>query len=90
MYLSNCLVSSPTKHETYCTENESVYEKVYDQYGCLDRKAVDREVQKFFSTIERDAAVLAHRLDGIRRSILKICTEKVSISSNSGVGVRRS
>ena len=86
MYLSNRLVSSPTKRETYCTENESVY----DQYGCLDRKAVDREVQKFFSTIERDAAVLAHRLDGIRRSILKRCTEKVSISSNSGVGVRRS
>ena len=86
MYLSNRLVLASAKHETYCTENESVY----DQYGCLDRKAVDREVQKFFSTIERDAAVLAHRLDGIRRSILKICTEKVSISSNSGVGVRRS
>ena len=86
MFLSNRPASAPTKHETYCTENESVY----DQYGCLDRKAVDREVQKFFSTIERDAAVLAHRLDGIRRSILKICTGKVSISSNSGVGVRRS
>ena len=24
---------------------------MYDQYGCLDRKAVDREVQKFFFTI---------------------------------------
>ena len=50
----------------------------------------ENKVQKFFSTIERDAAVLAHRLDGIRRSNLKICTEKVSISSNSGVGVRQS
>jgi hypothetical protein len=44
---------------------------VYDQYDGLDRKAVDREVQKFFSTIEKDGAVLAHHLDGIRRSILK-------------------
>ena len=44
---------------------------MYDQYGCLDRKAVDREVQKFFSTIEKDGAVLAHHLDDIRRLIEK-------------------
>jgi hypothetical protein len=58
---------------------------VYDQYGCLDRKAVDREDQKFFSTIERDAAVLAHRLDGIRQSIGK----KGSPDSVVAVDVRR-
>jgi hypothetical protein len=44
---------------------------VYDQYGGLDRIAVGREDQKFFSTIEKDAAVLGHHLDGIRRSISK-------------------
>ena len=44
---------------------------MYDQYDGLDRIAVGREVQKFFSTNEKDGAVLAHHLGDIRRSILK-------------------
>jgi hypothetical protein len=42
---------------------------VYGQYVLLGRKAVNREVQKFFSTIGKDVAVLAHHLDGTPRSI---------------------